>query len=240
MLDGRRFLVFVLELVELVVEAAFGEELLVGALLAELAFVHDEDGVGALDGGEAVGDEDAGAAGDHAGESGADAELGVGVDGAGGLVEDEDAGAVGEGAGEGDELLLAGGERGAAFEDGFGEGAGEGADEVGYVDFFGGVFYFLVGDPVGAEADVLGDGAGEEEGVLEDDAEAAAEGGEVLVADVDAVDEDLAGLDVVEAHHEGGDGGFAGAGVAYDGGGFVGVDGEGDVAEDPFDVVQGR
>ena len=82
----------------------------------------------------------------------------------------------------------------------------------------------------------MGDGAGEEEGVLQDDAEAAAEGGEVLVADVDAVDEDLAGLDVVEAHHEGGDGGFAGAGVAYDGGGFVGVDGEGDVAEDPFDV----
>ena len=52
------FLVFVLELVELPVEAAVGEQLLVGALLAELAFVHDEDGVGALDGGEAVGDED--------------------------------------------------------------------------------------------------------------------------------------------------------------------------------------
>ena len=50
------FLVFVLELVELPVEAAVGEELLVGALLAELALVHDEDGVGALDGREAVGD----------------------------------------------------------------------------------------------------------------------------------------------------------------------------------------
>ena len=50
----------------------------------------------------------AGAAGDHAGQGEADAELGFGVDGAGGLVEDEDAGVVGEGAGEADELLLAG------------------------------------------------------------------------------------------------------------------------------------
>ena len=72
-------------------------------------------------------------------------------------------------------------------------------------------------------------------GSCKDDAEALAEGVEVLVADVDAVDEDLAALDVVEAHHEGGDGGFAGAGVADDGGGFVGLDGEGDVAEDPLD-----
>jgi hypothetical protein len=43
----------------------------------------------------------------------------------------------------------------------------------------------------GAEADVVGDGAGEEEGVLQDDAEALAEVLEVLLADVDAVDEDL-------------------------------------------------
>ena len=87
-----------------------------------------------------------------------------------------------------------------------------------------------------AEADVVGDGAGEEERVLQDDSEAAAECVEVLVADVDAVDEDLAVLDVVEAHHQRDDGGLAGAGVADDGGGFAGGDGEGDAAEDPFDV----
>ena len=207
-----------------------------GAALAELALVHDEDGVGGLNGAEAVGDEDAGAAGDHAGEGEADAVFGVGVDGAGGLVEDEDGGRVGEGAGEADELLLAGGEGGAAFADGLVEAGREGADEVGDVDFFGGVLDVFVGDPAGAEADVVGDGAGEEERVLEDDAEAAAEGGEVLFADVDAVDENLAVLDVVEAHHEGDDGGLAGSGVADDGGGFAGGDGEGDAAEDPFDV----
>ena len=120
------FLVPVLELVELPVEAALGEQFLVGAAFAELALVHDEDGVGALDGGEAVGDEDGGAAGDHAGEGEADAEFGVGVDGGGGLVEDEDAGVVGEGAGEADELLLTGGEGGAALADGLVEAAAAG------------------------------------------------------------------------------------------------------------------
>ena len=73
--------------------------------------------------------------------------LGVGVDGAGGLVEDEDGGRVGEGAGEADELLLAGGEGGAALADGLVEAGGQGADEVGDVDFFGGAFELLVGDP---------------------------------------------------------------------------------------------
>ena len=87
-----------------------------------------------------------------------------------------------------------GGERGAAFEDGFGEAArGECADEVADIDLVGGVGHFHVGDGVGAEADILRDGAGEEERVLQHDAEALAEFVEVLLADIDAVDEDLAG-----------------------------------------------
>ena len=48
----------VLEFVETPVEAALGEELLVRALFAQLAVVEDEYLVGALDGGEAVGDDD--------------------------------------------------------------------------------------------------------------------------------------------------------------------------------------
>lgn len=43
-----QLLLFVLELVEAVVDAALGEELLVRALLAEAAFVEDEDAVGML------------------------------------------------------------------------------------------------------------------------------------------------------------------------------------------------
>lgn len=107
-----------MELVELPVEAAVGEELLVGALLAELALVHDENGVGALDGGEAVGDQDTRPALHHSLQGGADAEFGFGVDAAGGFVEDQNAGIVGQGAGEVDELLLARGEGTAALADG--------------------------------------------------------------------------------------------------------------------------
>ena len=56
------------------------EQLLVGAAFAQLALVHDEDGVGALNGGEPVCDEDGGSACNHAGEGFADAEFGVGID----------------------------------------------------------------------------------------------------------------------------------------------------------------
>ena len=59
-------LILVLELVQLPVEAAVGEKLLVGSLLAELAFVHDQDGIGRLHCGESVCNEHAGAACNHA------------------------------------------------------------------------------------------------------------------------------------------------------------------------------
>ena len=75
-------------------------------------------------------------------------------------------GVVGEGAGEGDELLLAGGKgRRRARGTGLEEREGEGADELAYVDLVGCFFKALVCDAGGAEADVVGDGAGEEEGV---------------------------------------------------------------------------
>ena len=80
--DRKRvgFLVLVLQLVELPVEAAMGEQLLVGAHLAQLALVHDEDGIGALHRGKTMRDQHAGPAFDHALEGATDAQLGVGID----------------------------------------------------------------------------------------------------------------------------------------------------------------
>ena len=43
-------LILVLKLIELPVKAAVAQQLLVGAHLAQLAFVHDEDGIGPLHG----------------------------------------------------------------------------------------------------------------------------------------------------------------------------------------------
>src|SRR5882724_2679107 len=83
-------LIFVLQLIELPVNPALGEELLVRSHFADLAFVHDDDLVGALDGRKAVGDDQRGAAFDHAAEGVADAEFGFGVDAGGGFVEDQD------------------------------------------------------------------------------------------------------------------------------------------------------
>ena len=55
---GADFLIAILKLIELPVQTALSEELLVGPALAKLSLVHDENGVGALDGGEPVCDKD--------------------------------------------------------------------------------------------------------------------------------------------------------------------------------------
>ena len=83
-----------------------------------------------------------------------------------------------------------------------------------------------------AVGDVLADGAGEEEDVLLDDADLAAEGGEGHVADIDAVDRDAAAVELVEARQEGGDRRLAGAGGADEGDGLAGADVEVDVRQD--------
>src|SRR5688500_7471005 len=129
-LRRRRPRVLELELVEAVVDAAPGEQLLVGAQLAHLALVQHQDAVGAMDGGQAVGDDDRGAAGEQPLERRLDELLGLGVDRGGGLVEDQDARVEGQGAGEGEELLLPHREPGAALAHRRGEAAGQTLDEI--------------------------------------------------------------------------------------------------------------
>ena len=76
--------------VEVGVEAAGREELVVGADLGDAPSCEDDDPVGAPDGREAVGDDERGAAGHEPLERLAAARLGLGVEGAGRLVEDQD------------------------------------------------------------------------------------------------------------------------------------------------------
>lgn len=87
--------------------------------------------------------------------------------------------------------------------------------------------------PGGTEADVGLDGAGEQEGVLKDNAEQAAEVLKIDFADVNAVEKNLAALDVIKAQEKGDQRGFTGAGVADDGKSLAGLDAERDIAEDP-------
>ena len=88
-------------------------------------------------------------------------------------------------------------------------------------------------NPVRAQANISLDRAGEQERILQHHAEAAAQLGEVHLLDVHAIDADRAFLHVVEAQQQRDDRGLARAGVADDGDGFAGLDGEGDIAQNP-------
>src|SRR6202035_2521439 len=120
-----------------------------------------------------------------------------------GVVEDEDAGAAEKGAGDGGALLLASGECDAAFADGGVIAFGETFDVLGNVGGFGGGFdvvqlrlaIFLRY----AEGDVFADGVAEEECFLGNESDVAAQRVKRELADGASVDEDCAGLGVVDA-----------------------------------------
>src|SRR5580692_4782108 len=85
--SGSNFLVFILQLIELVVNAVLGEQLLVRTHLPNLPFVHHDNLVGALNGGKPVGDDHRGAAFDHAAQGVAHPEFSFGIYAGRGLVE---------------------------------------------------------------------------------------------------------------------------------------------------------
>ena len=76
-------------IIEVGVEAALGEELIVAALLHNVAVPHDENQIRVLNGGEAVGDDEAGAAFHQIGHGLLDEVLGAGIHGGGGLVQNQ-------------------------------------------------------------------------------------------------------------------------------------------------------
>ena len=88
------------------------------AAFYDVAFAEDEDIVGVFDGGEAVGDDEGGAA-FHEGVHGAlDDLLGAGVDGRGGFIQDKDWLIGDDGTGDGELLLLTLREADLVIEDG--------------------------------------------------------------------------------------------------------------------------
>ncbi len=108
-----------------------------------------------------------------------DPELGLDVDAAGGVVEDEDARVHDQRARDGDALALAAAEREAALADDRVVALGERGDEVVRLrGLRGAARTSLVARLRPAEADVLGDRGAEQERVLRDDADVAAQIGE--------------------------------------------------------------
>src|SRR3954453_7811330 len=89
--NGRRgnFLVFVLKLIQLVVDTTLCQQLLMATNLAYLAFVHDDDFVCTLNCGKTMGDYDRSSPFNHAAECVTYTELGFRIDAGSGFIENQ-------------------------------------------------------------------------------------------------------------------------------------------------------
>ena len=178
------------------------------------AVVEHDDLVGERDRREPVGDDDRRPAAHRLGEPGADPRLGRRVDGGGRVVEDQDARVDHERARDREPLPLAAGERDPALADHRVVAVRQLLDELVRLRGARRPLDLLVGRVEDAEGDVLAHGRREEERILGDDADLAAQRAARDVAHVDAVDEHAALGRVVEARHERGERRLARAGVA--------------------------
>ena len=98
---------------------------------------------------------------------------------------------------------------------------------------FSSLGHVLVLNTLGAQANVAADRSGKQERILQYDAEAAAQVGEIHFPDIDAVDAYRAFLHIIETQQQRNESRLAGTGVADDGHGFSGLDGEGHIAQNP-------
>ncbi len=95
---------------QVVIKPPVGHQLIVGSHLDDLASVEHDDGVGFVDRGKSMGDDEAGAITDQGIEGGLDALLGPGVNAGCCLVEDEHVGVRNNGPGDRQQLSLTLGE----------------------------------------------------------------------------------------------------------------------------------
>ena len=185
-----------LGVVQFGVETARGEQLLVAALLHDVAVAHNQDEIGRADGGEPMRD-DEGRASRHEPVHGLlDAQLGARVHRRGGLVQNEHAAVGQKGPGDGDELALALAQVARVLVDLEVVAAGQHADEMVGIGKLRRRDAFVIRRVRIAVADVLHDGAGEQVGVLQHRAQRVAQGVLLDVLDVDAVIGDGAGIGV--------------------------------------------
>ncbi|CAN4039547.1 RNA polymerase sigma factor sigX, partial [Dysosmobacter welbionis] len=142
--------------------------------------------------------------------------------------------------GNGQQLPLALGQIGAVAGEHGVVPLGQAADEVVGIGQGGGRLHLFIRGIQIAVADVLPDGAGEEVGVLQHDAQAAPQVRLADVVDGDAVVTDLAVGNVVEPVDQVGDGGLAGAGGTHEGQLLARLGKEADVVEDGLALLIGE
>ena len=199
------------------------DELLVGALLHDLALGEDHDPVRGARGLEAVGDQDRRTPSGDGRHRGRHLGLGRQVEVGGGLVEEQDHGVDQLGPGQRDQLPLTRRQRRAALRHGVVVAVVERGDEVVGADGAGGCLDLGIGRLRAAVGDVAADRAGEQERLLRHVAEPAAEVVEAERAQVVTVDGHRARVRVVEAGKQLEHGRLPGAGLADEGHRLVGA-----------------
>jgi hypothetical protein len=171
----------------------------VGPLVDHPSGVDDDHPVGQAERGAAVGDDQRGPTPHQLAEGGVDLLLGLGVDRRGGVVQDEDAGIGEQGPGERHPLALPARQAEAALPHDRVVAIGQVGHEPGGAGGPGGGPHLVVGGVGPAVGDVGPDRVGEQEALLEHDADVPTQRLEGDVAHVDTVDPDRSPQHVVEA-----------------------------------------
>src|SRR5581483_9285489 len=189
-------------LVDLAVDRARALQLLVRPARRDTAVVEDDDLVGERDRRQAVRDDQRRPVARRSAQPRADLGLRRRVDRRGRVVEDEDARIDRERSRDRDALALAARQGDPALADHGVVALGQSLDELVCLRGARGRLDGGVVEVAASERDVLPDGRREEEGVLRDDADLAAERVQLEIADVDAVDEHASSVHVVEARYQ--------------------------------------
>ena len=206
-----------LRVVHFAVEAALGHQLPVGAGFHHVAAAHHQDEVGVFDGGQAVRHHKAGFIAHQAAHGLLNLHLGAGIDVAGGLVQDQHVRVDQHGAGDGHQLLLPLGDVGAVVGDHRVVALRQAHDVVVNLGRLGRLDDLLAGGVGAGVGDIFVNGAREQPGILQHHGVRAAQALAGDVADIVIIHGDLAVVDIIEAHQQVDQRGFARARGAHDG-----------------------
>ena len=204
-----------------------------GALLPDLALVHDDDPVGILDGGKPVGHDQGGAALHELAQRILNEGLRLGVDVGGGFVQNQHGGLEGQRPCKGQQLPLSGGEGRAPLDDLAVVAVFQMGNEGVGVDIFGRLHDLLIGDALLVQPDIALHIAGEQEHILQHLPHAGAQICQPDLPHIHAVDEDLALLNVEIPADQALDGGLSRAGGAHKGHALAGLHLEGHILQHP-------
>ena len=195
-----------------------------GADGADAAAVHDDDAVGVLNRGHALGNDNFSGIRDELAEALADQRVGPGVHSGGGIVQDQDLGLLQQGPGDAEPLLLAAGDVAAALLNPGVVLVGELLDELVGLGQTAGLIHLFVGGVGVAPAEIVLDGAGEQHVLLQHHGHVVAEGFQVIASHVYAADPDRAFRHVVEPWDQLHQGALGRARTAQDADEFAGTD----------------